>query len=131
MSTASVKVPVSMTGSSGTLSTPKFADVDRYQTLLRRRSSEGGRVRNERPRAGMKSMRVPSGRSIHQSPRSHHYGRAPLGFGLTRYPYGLTLVRRPMSRFTRHHWSGGVLGRPVSAGRPLTDRKSTRLNSSH
>ena len=75
---------------------------------------------------GTKSVRVPSDRSIHQSSRSRHYGRASLGFGLTRYPYGLTLVRRPMSRLTRHHWSGGVIGRPVRAGRPLTIPPSQR-----
>jgi hypothetical protein len=75
---------------------------------------------------GMKSVRVPSRRSIHRSPRSRHYGQALLGFGLTRHPYGLTLVRRPMSRLTRHHWSGGVISRPVSAGRPLTIPPSQR-----
>jgi hypothetical protein len=68
----------------------------------------------------MKSVGVPSRRSIHRSPMSRHYGQARLGFGLTRYPYGLTLVCRPTPRLTRHHWSGGVISRPVSAVRPLT-----------
>jgi NAD(P)-dependent dehydrogenase (short-subunit alcohol dehydrogenase family) len=65
--------------------------------LMRQRG--GGSIINTAStsgQTGMKSMRVPSRRSIHQSPRSHRYGRAPLGFGLTRYPYGLTLVRRPI-----------------------------------
>jgi hypothetical protein len=78
------------------------------------------------PVSGMKSMRVLSRRSIHQSPRSHHYRQAHLGFGLTRYPHGLTLVRRPRPRLTRHHWSGGVIGRPVRAGRRLTIPPSQR-----
>jgi hypothetical protein len=85
---------------------------------------------NVDPRTGMKSVRVPSRRSIHRSQRSRHYGRAALGFGLTRHPCscrcGLTLVCRPAPRFTRHHWSGGVIGLPVRAGRPLTVPPSQR-----
>jgi hypothetical protein len=87
-------------------------------------------LKSGRPQTGMKSVRVPSHRSIHPSPRSHGYGQSSLGFGLTRLPCslrcGVTFVRRPIPRLTRHHWSGGVIGRPVSAGRPLTIPPSQR-----
>jgi hypothetical protein len=75
---------------------------------------------------GMKSMRVPSRRSIHQSVGSHRYGRTPLGFGLTRYPIRSHVGSSSEAQAHRHHWSGGVIGRPVSAGQPLTIPPSQR-----
>ena len=72
------------------------------------------------PSTGMKIVRAPSRRSIHRSLRSRHYGRALLSSGLTRHPCsprcGLTLVRRPTPRLTRHHWSGGVISRQGALG---------------